>query len=181
MDLKKSLDEPVLSFTSKDFVKVPSEWSVTQAAKLMKVEESTEAVVTEKGDPVGIITERDILYKVVAGDLDPAETQVSKVMSSPIHTLDSSAKVSEAISEMTRLGIRRLVVTKGGKPLGVVSQKSVFSGNLQQQIPLPELSSPAMVVCPYCGAEFDDPEKLSKHIDRTHVGMGLLEGNSTKW
>jgi len=181
MDLRQSLEEPISKFMSKDFLKVPTDWSVTQAANLMKVSEATEAIVTKDGRPIGIITERDILYKVVAGELEPGKTSVHEVMSSPIRSLDESARVLDAIEEMRKRGIRRLAVTKRGEIVGVITQKNVVSDKIEEQIPLPELSHPERLICPYCGAEEKDNEQLSKHIDQVHLGMGLLQGDKSKW
>lgn len=37
------------------------------------------------------------------------------------------------------------------------------------------------VTCPYCGSKFEDETVLSKHMDRIHIGSGLLEGDRTRW
>ncbi len=181
MDLRKSLDEPVSKFVNVQMVQVPASWPVAEAAKLMKTESSTEAIVTRGKEAIGIITERDILYKVVAAELDPSKTTVEKVMTSPIQTIDEGTKVAEAIARMTQLGIRRLVVTRKGQSVGVITQRSIMSGRLSESIPLPELTVPARFTCPYCGSAMKDSKELSKHIDEVHLGMGLLEGNTTKW
>lgn len=39
----------------------------------------------------------------------------------------------------------------------------------------------ALVTCPYCGSKFEDEKMLSKHMDRIHIGSGLLEGDRTRW
>ena len=41
--------------------------------------------------------------------------------------------------------------------------------------------SPPLVECPYCQSKFKDKADLSKHIDRIHTGLGLLEGDRRKW
>jgi signal-transduction protein with cAMP-binding, CBS, and nucleotidyltransferase domain len=181
MDLRKSLDEPVSKFVNTEVVKVPSTWPVAVAARLMKTEFSTEALVMRGKEAVGIITERDILYKVVADELDPAKTTVEQVMTSPIHSVDAATKVADAIAQMSKLEIRRLLVTRNGKFLGIITQLSLVSGKLADSVPLPELTSPAKFSCPYCGSSMKNANELSKHIDEVHLGMGLLEGNTTKW
>jgi uncharacterized C2H2 Zn-finger protein len=37
------------------------------------------------------------------------------------------------------------------------------------------------MTCPYCGSGFKDKDEMSKHIDRIHIGSGLLEGDMRKW
>ena len=181
MDLQKSLREPVSSHMLASYVSARPDATVTSAAKAMKEAGSTEAVVVDAGQPVGILTERDILYKVVAEGLDPSQVSVGKVMSAPIQTIDSSARVGDAIAKMSSLGVRRLGVTRDGKLVGLVTQKNLATGEVGQSVLLPELAEPGVVACPYCGARFPDSKELSKHIDRAHIGLGLLEGNLGNW
>ena len=181
MGLRESLNEKVSKYMSSDFAKVDSEETVVRAALSMKDSKSTEAIVTKDAKPVGIVTERDILYKVVAPGLNPVHVKVKDVMNAPVETVDESAKVSDAISRMSARGIRRLGVTKDGKLVGLVTQKAMVSGPLEQHVPLPELAAPGKIACPYCDATMKDPSELSRHIDQVHLGLGLLQGDKSKW
>lgn len=182
MDLSDALREPVSRYMSKGFAKVGAEESIYHAAGAMKESGSTEAIVTEGEVPVGIITERDILFKVVAAGLYPKQVKAKDIMSSPLESVEDTSKVGDAIARMSKLGIRRLGVTKNGKVVGMITQKAMVSGNDQQQVPLPELVPPSGLTCPYCNTVVKSKEDLSKHIDRTHMGgAGLLEGDMTKW
>lgn len=181
MALRESLDRSVSSYTSTDFVRVSMGDAVATAAKRMREARATEAVVVGDKGLIGIVTERDILYKVVAEGLDPQSTKVSVIMSAPVETIEHNAKVGEAIAKMSKFGIRRLAVTKGGKFVGIVTQKNLASGRPGHDVPLPELAEPAGATCPYCGAPAKDNKDLSEHIDRAHLGLGLLEGNLSKW
>jgi CBS domain-containing protein len=181
MDLRKSLDRPVSEYTSTDFVSVAYGISVEEAAGIMQRAGRTEAVVKKGDQVVGIFTERDILYKVVAAGKKPSSVMVQDVMSSPIATIDATARVGDAIAKMSELGVRRLGVTKSGKVVGLVTQKSVVSDRVGTQVVLPELTAPGGLSCPYCGEHVEGPRELSKHIDSAHIGRGLLEGDLTKW
>lgn len=181
MGLKESLDEPVSNYMSIDYAVVPENETVHLAAVAMQKSGSTEAIVMKDGRPAGIVTERDILYKVVAPGLEPNEVKVGTIMSAPVETVEESAKVEEAISKMSKLGLRRLAVTRKGQLVGLITQKAVVSGPVGQHIPLPELARPKTLTCPYCGASMNSKEELSKHIDQVHLGMGLLEGDRSKW
>ena len=68
-----------------------------------------------------------------------------------------------------------------GKIVGLVVQKGIVAGSLREQVPLPELLSPNEFRCPYCDQVLENAEALSKHIDRLHIGSGLLQGDSRKW
>ena len=167
---------------SQDYAEVEDTDSVADAAKKMKKGGATEALVASRGSPVGIVTERDILYKVVAAGSSPAAVRIREIMSSPVETVEETAKVGEAIAKMSKLGIRRLGVTRQGKVIGMVTQKAMVSGNVQQNVPLPELAPPGVFVCPYCGAVTKGRDELSVHIDHAHMGgFGLLQGDVTKW
>ena len=181
MGLKESLEESVSHYMIKDFVKVAEDVSIDRAAAAMKEGGTTEAVAMMGGVPTGIVTERDILYKVVATGLSPREVRVRDVMSSPIESVDESAKVVEAISKMSKLGLRRLAVTHDNRMVGIVTQKAFASGSVNERVTLPELAKPNTLSCPYCNATMKNKEELSRHIDQVHLGMGLLEGNRSKW
>jgi CBS domain-containing protein len=181
VEFRESLSRRVSSFVLTDYARVSIEQSATDAAAAMRSAGTTEAVVDDGGGLVGLVTERDILYKVVAEGLDPKTTRIRAVMTAPVETIEETAKVSEAIAKMSSLGIRRLGVTKKGKFVGLISQMSLVSGRITRRVPLPELTEPAGLRCPYCGASEKDAKALSKHIDQEHLGLGLLEGNRSKW
>ena len=182
MNLRESLDVPVSAFMSASFAQVAATDSVAQAARTMQGAGETEAMVLSGASPLGIVTERDILYRVVAAGTNPALVKVRDIMSSPVQTIEDTAKVGEAIAKMSKLGIRRLGVTQKGRIIGIVTQKAMVTGNLGQNIPLPELVAPNGFACPYCSTSEMTREELSKHIDRAHAGgLGLLQGDVTKW
>jgi CBS domain-containing protein len=181
MNLRESLGGPVSGYTSADFVRVSFDDPVVKAATAMRRAGATEAVVMEDRRLVGILTERDILYKVVAAGLDASVTKAGAIMSAPVETVEDSTSVGEAIARMSRLGIRRLAVTRKSRFIGLVTQMSLVSGKLDERVSLPELAKPGSLKCPYCGEFEKDSGDLSKHIDRVHLGLGLLEGNLTRW
>ncbi len=182
MGLEESLSDHVSSYTSSSFARVDAAASVAEAARAMKNAGATEAVVVVNSVPKGIVTERDILYRVVAAGSNPSLVKVRDIMSSPVQTIDESSDVGEAIAMMSKLGIRRLGVTKNGKLVGIVTQKAMVTGNVEQNVPLPELALPSGVACPYCNSNFKTKDELSRHIDRVHMGgYGLLQGDVSKW
>jgi CBS domain-containing protein len=181
MSLGESLEEPVSRYMSRKFTKVNSDENIYHAAEVMRDNGTTETVVVEHDAPVGIFTERDVLYKVVASGLYPRIVKAKDIMSAPLETVESTTTVASAIQKMSTLGIRRLGVTQAGKIVGMITQKAIVSGG-SGQVPLPELATPDSFTCPYCNAVVKTREELSKHIDRTHMGgAGLLEGNTSKW
>ncbi len=171
------LDEPVKKFIHKKIVALDAEQTVEKTAKTMREEQIGSVLVTEKDEPVGIVTERDILYRVVAGGKDPGKLKLMDIMSSPLITVDANSSVKEAIALMVKNQIRRLVVKEDRKIIGVVSQRAVVGDVHKGDISIAEVDIPIGVLCPYCGSMFDNKDELSKHIDRMHLGAGLLEGD----
>ena len=78
-------------------------------------------VVAEKGRPVGIVTERDVLSRMVLKNRDSTITTVYEVMSKPLITVDSKATIKKAVRLMVRHKIKKLVVTNAYSLVGVLS------------------------------------------------------------
>jgi signal-transduction protein with cAMP-binding, CBS, and nucleotidyltransferase domain len=87
---------------------------------------------------------------------------------------------------MRKKGIRRLPVTKEGAIVGILTLRSVVGNSSAKNIELadvelPEKITEIKILCPYCQSRFDNKQDLSKHIDRLHLGSGLLEGDLRQW
>lgn len=171
------LDESVKKFIHKKVVMLDADQTIEKAAKTMRDEQIGSILVSEKGEAVGIVTERDILYKVVAGGKDVSKLKLKDIMSKPLIFIDGNAKVKEAIALMAKKEIRRLVVKEDKKVVGVISQRAVVGDVRKADVSIAEIDVPKGVLCPYCSSRFEDKEELSKHIDRMHIGAGLLEGD----
>ena len=85
-------------------------------------------IVTNKaGKPVGILTERDLVIRVLAKNLKPDAIKAKEIMTSPLVTIEPDATVSEAARRMSRLNIRRLGVIYKGNLVGLVSSKDILA------------------------------------------------------
>jgi CBS domain-containing protein len=92
------------------------------------VEFKVGSVVIIDGDKVeGVVTDGDMVKKVVAKDLRPSETRAREVMSTPLYTIDASKEVTEAARMMRKLGIKRLGVIHRNKVVGIISMSDVLS------------------------------------------------------
>jgi PAS domain S-box-containing protein len=105
---------------------IPSSASVKEAAELMASKNISCLVAMKKDAVVGIFTERDLLKRVVAMKLNPAQTRLKKVMSSPVVTVPSDCSVLSANKLLERIGIRRLVVMDDETLLGVITQTDIL-------------------------------------------------------
>lgn len=96
------------------------------ARKLSKAQVGS-AIVMRKDDIVGIITDRDILNKVVARGKNPREVKVEEIMTLNPYTIEYDEDISDAAELMIEKGIRRIIVTKLGKPIGFLLAVDVLS------------------------------------------------------
>lgn len=100
--------------------------SVLDATKEMKSEKVGSIIVVEDGKPIGILTESDILRKIVAEEKDPSKITVEKVMSSPPITISPDDEVKDAIKTMGKYKIRRLPVVENERLVGMVTERDIM-------------------------------------------------------
>ena len=113
---KLSLSQKIDDVADKDFVTLNENTSVGVATKVMRDKDISCILVnlagTSSNDPLGIVTERDILYKVLAEHKGPFNTSLGEIMSSPFITIGANSSLADAISIMRNKHIRRLAVQK---------------------------------------------------------------------
>ena len=84
-------------------------------------------IVTNKtGKPIGIITERDLVIRVIARNLKPDTIKAKEIMTTPLATIEPDATISDAARRMNRLDIRRLGVFYKGNLVGIISSKDLL-------------------------------------------------------
>jgi len=84
-------------------------------------------VMNKQGKPLGIITERDLVVRVLAKNLKPDVAKAKDIMTSPLVTIDPEVTVSEAARKMSSIDIRRLGVLYKGNLVGLISSKDILS------------------------------------------------------
>lgn len=162
------LSEPVSKFTNPKMTTVESNLTIQDTAQAMVESKVDSILVFEDNKIIGIVTEKDILYDVVAKGLDPTRTKLKEITKSPLITISKSAPVREALDLMRKHDIRRLVVMDK-RPIGLITQKMVC-GNLEgQNLLLPELETSDKTFCPYCSMHFKDTKQVCDHIDKVHI------------
>lgn len=88
--------------------------TIRTAARRMADHDVGTLVVVGSGHPqrpIGIVTDRDLTVRCIAPGLDPNETAISAVMTTPVHSVDEQMPIEDAVGIMERAGTRRLVVT----------------------------------------------------------------------
>jgi CBS domain-containing protein len=100
--------------------------SVLEIAREMISQNVGSVIITDDVGPVGIITETDIISKVVINNMMPGTVMAGQIMSSPIIATKPSTNVIEAAEQMTRCNIRRLAVIDGDRIVGIITDRDIL-------------------------------------------------------
>ncbi len=103
---------------------IDSAKTIKEAVKKMVDLEIGSIVITANGKPVGIVTERDVLDRVLSAGKNP-NRPVREIMSAPLITIDGLATLGEAAELMVKKKIRRLLVSEGDNIVGIVTQRDI--------------------------------------------------------
>jgi len=116
----------------KKLVKAPPSTSVLKAAKLMASKQCGAVLVVDDQKLIGIFTERDALYRVIAQGLDPDATTIGEVMTSSPRTIEPENSFGHALYTMSQNRFRHLPVIEKGVPVGIVSSRSAMDPDLEE-------------------------------------------------
>lgn len=116
----------VADIMSSPVVTVEGEVNVRDGALLMTDKRIGSIVITERGQPIGIVTERDMLERVVSHCRDPCETRMKDIMSSPLISTSPDTNILDAMRKMRENRISRLLVMEKDKLIGIVSERDVI-------------------------------------------------------
>lgn len=111
-------------FCNREVVVIDKDASVADAAALMRDHHVGSVVVVDDSagvrEPVGILTDRDIVIEFVAKDVDPSEIMIGDAIAYELVTVDENAGLFETIEQMHRNGVRRMpVVDTAGALVGI--------------------------------------------------------------
>ena len=102
-------------------ISVPERATVKEAAELMDKHEIGCLIVVKNGKPVGIVTETDMVKRVILGPVDPENTMVRKIMSRPLVVVGTQISIEEASKIMRERKIRKLPVIEKGRLVGLIT------------------------------------------------------------
>lgn len=162
---------------SSPVITIEEDAPVNKAAELMEKHGLGCIIVTnEEGKPLGIITERDLVARVLAKNVKPDSVRAKEVMTSPLITVEPHETINEAARRMSRLNIRRLGVVYKGQLIGLVSSKDILAvmpelvENMQERALIEgenraqestEESTPLAGYCDRCGGWSDDLKEVN--------------------
>jgi CBS domain-containing protein len=105
----------------REVITVDEKASVKEAADTMNQFEIGSVITTRKGKPIGIITERDLLKRIVSEGRNAKKTRVKEIMSSPLVAISIDTDLEEAARLMFKIKIKKLPVTERNRLVGLVS------------------------------------------------------------
>lgn len=121
------LSNKVSEIMTANLTSAPISTPVVEVVQLMAGEDVGRVIVTDNAVPVGIFTEKDVLRRVVNGGLDPKNTQIGKVMTSPIRAVPEETRIVDAFARMYKGKYRHLLVRgRRGRIVGIVSMRRIL-------------------------------------------------------
>lgn len=109
-------------------ITVDEDTSIAKTAQLMDKHNVGCIIVTSKErKPLGIITERDFVTRVLAKNVQPSKLAAKEVMTAPLITIDPDENLSEVARRMSQLNVRRLGVMYKGDLVGIISSKDILN------------------------------------------------------
>ncbi len=111
----------------KDFIVLNGKTSVFDAAVKMRDARHGYVIVGSADKPEGIVTEWDIISKVVAENKNPVEVKLEDIMTRELVSVDAGEGIARLSKIMAEKGIRRILVTENGKLIGIISARTVLA------------------------------------------------------
>jgi CBS domain-containing protein len=125
--------EPVRTVMERDKLLVaPPETTVSEAAELMARRQVGAVMVVEHQRLVGIFTERDAVFRVIARGRDAQTTRLADVMTTAPHTVDPDKSFGYALLLMSENGFRHVPVIENGKLIGIVSARNALDPDMEE-------------------------------------------------
>lgn len=123
----------VRDIMKKDVITIQYDKSALDASKMLKEKEISFLVIQKDGNPIGLVTERDIVRKIAAEDKKSSELSIKDLMSKNFKWVKPEDSIEDAIQKMLNNNIRRLLVLENDKLVGVITQTDL-SGYLRSKL-----------------------------------------------
>ena len=112
----------VRDIMQKNVITIEHDKSAHDAARLISEKDISFLVVIKNGKPVGVVTEKDFVGKIVSNDLQASKIPLSDIMSYKFRWVEPSTEIEDAVQKMLNNNIRRLVILENEKLVGVITQ-----------------------------------------------------------
>lgn len=126
-------DQPIRNvMEQKKFLTASPQTTVSDAARLMASKNAGAILVIANDSLVGIFTERDVVFRVIAKGLDAKTTQLSEVMTAAPKTLGPGKSYGHALLLMQENGFRHVPVVENGRAIGIISSRNAMDPDLEE-------------------------------------------------
>ncbi|TBR16034.1 MAG: CBS domain-containing protein [Chitinophagaceae bacterium] len=127
----------VRDIMNKHVVTIEQDSFVLDAARLLKEKDVSFLVIVKDGNPVGVLSERDIVRRLAAEDKQASKIRVYEIMSPKFRWVEPTTEIEDAVQKMLNNNIRRLIVLENGKLVGVITQTDL-TGFLRSKLLIDE-------------------------------------------
>lgn len=122
------IEIPVRDTMTRPVITAEADLDILSAAKKMSSANVGSLIIVSGDNPIGILTERDLVKKVIAKGIDPRSLKAAKIMSSPVVSIGPEASLRDAAALMLRSGVKRMPVISKGKLVGIITDTDLVSG-----------------------------------------------------
>jgi CBS domain-containing protein len=140
MAMAQPQTQPVHDVMTLGLTMLPTHASVLDAARAMRDANIGDVLIVENGNLCGIVTDRDLVIRVLAAGQEPSSTTLANIYSHELTTVSPTDSVDHAIQLMRQKALRRLPVVDDGRPVGIVSLGDLAQ-NRDPQSALGEISA----------------------------------------
>ncbi len=136
---------------------VNKEFTVKEAVKTMMDKNVGALVIFENDEPIGMLTEKDILENIILNDAKASDVKVKDIMSTPLVTIDPDEDLQEASRLMNKWDIKRLVVVGTDEVVGIITEGDIAR------------------ICPIIVEELESKKEVGLSITGTPPESGICE------
>lgn len=170
---------PVGSYSGRAVCTANPGETIRSVALRMRKEGVGLLVVTEQGQPVGVLTDRDVALRVLADGRDPGTTRVAAVMTPKPVTLAVDASLPQATEAMSREGVRRIpLVDRSGKALGLIAADDIIRLLAKEVGGLAGIANAQLPVGVQVGAAVSPEEQVLRPVDHYHRDVATIRADA---
>jgi len=177
------LSKFVTQYMDKDVLILSPNTQTRDAARLLRRYETDDIIITDKDDfPIGIVTDQDILSKVIDVTVFAESTTLKQVMTTPLITINEKATLQDALHKMRDNDIRKLpVISKKNKVIGIIYQTTIANVIRNATVTSPRLLSPPVkavlgnlgFVLQFAGVLLMVPAIVATVLEDTVIATGI--------
>lgn len=117
----------VRDIMEKNVITIDYDKTSLDAAQILTEKDISFLVIVKNDDPIGVLTERDLVKKIASEDKQASQVPLSEIMSHKFRWVEPSTEIEDAVQKMLNNNIRRLIVLENEKLAGVITQTDLTS------------------------------------------------------